>query len=338
MLTRRQTTEITPGLLPWREEIKRAIRDPRELCQLLELPAGLGEAARRVSRDFPLFVPRPLLTRIKPADPDDPLLRQIFPLDAEQLPAVGFTSDPVHDRDALWQPGVIRKYHGRALLITTGACAVHCRYCFRRFFPYAEGPKSPDTWRPAIEQLATDQELEEVILSGGDPLTLSDDHLQQLVGQLERITQLRRLRVHTRLPILIPQRVTEDLLRCLTQTRLCCIVVVHVNHPCEIDTAVANSLRRLVDRGLMVLNQSVLLRGVNDQVEVSAELSRRLIALRVMPYYLHQLDRVAGAAHFEVPAETGVRLMQQLRQLLPGYAIPRYVRDDPDRPSKTILA
>jgi EF-P beta-lysylation protein EpmB len=223
-------------------------------------------------------------------------------------------------------------------MVTTGACAVHCRYCFRRHFPYSEGPRSLAEWAPALERLAADSSIEEVLLSGGDPLTLVDSWLGRLAERLASIDHLRRLRVHTRLPVVIPERVCDELLAWLRGTRLTPIMVVHANHPAEISDDVAAALGRLVDAGIPVLNQAVLLRGVNDDADALAELCRRLVDLRVMPYYLHQLDRVAGAAHFEVPEATGRRLVAELRRRLPGYAVPRYVRETPGEASKSLLA
>jgi EF-P beta-lysylation protein EpmB len=264
---------------------------------------------------------------MRPSDAADPLLRQVLPIDAESITATGFTADPVGDHAAELRPGLIHKYQGRVLMVTTGACAVHCRYCFRRHFPYEEAPKSLAAWEPAFQAIAEDSTISEVILSGGDPLTLVDPLLARLADRLAEIPHVRRLRVHTRLPIVIPQRVTDELLAWLCGTRLTPIMVVHANHPAEIDSTVATELSRLVEAGIPVLNQAVLLRSVNDDVAVLAELCERLVNLRVMPYYLHQLDRVAGAAHFEVPLQRGRELMAQLQSRLPGYAVPRYVQE-----------
>jgi EF-P beta-lysylation protein EpmB len=248
-----------------------------------------------------------------------------------------FTTDPVGDRLAKRTPGLLHKYNGRVLLVTTGACAIHCRYCFRRHYPYAETPRGIEAWQPALAAVADDDSVHEVILSGGDPLTLVDSLLAELTIRLAEIPHLRRLRLHTRLPVLIPERVTDDLLSWLRGTRLVPWVVVHVNHPAELDKPVGEALTRLIDAGIPVLNQAVLLRGVNDDLETLVELSERLIQLRVMPYYLHQLDRVAGAAHFEVPVEMGRVLIEQMRARLPGYAVPRYVEEVLGAPYKVNL-
>jgi EF-P beta-lysylation protein EpmB len=307
--------------------MKEAIRDVGELCRLLDLPPEFEAQAAQASRLFPLFVPRPFLARMRRGDPNDPLLRQVLPLGAETAAAEGFTLDPVGDSSATLSPGLLHKYQGRVLMVTTGACAVHCRYCFRRHFPYETAPRSLEDWQPAIRAIEADDSIHEVILSGGDPLTLVDRLLAELVERLAEIPHLQRLRIHTRLPIMIPQRVNGALIDWLTTNRLTPIFVIHANHAAEIDGEVAAALARLADAGIPLLNQAVLLRGVNDDVDALAELCERLVNLRVMPYYLHQLDRVAGAAHFEVPVERGQQIIAELRCRLPGYAVPRYVQE-----------
>jgi EF-P beta-lysylation protein EpmB len=283
-----------------------------------------------------MLVPRPYVARIRAGDPADPLLLQVLPSGEELVATPGFSHDPLAETDALQEPGLLAKYASRVLMVTTGACAVHCRFCFRRHFPYQEAVATSRRWEPALARIAADPSIREVILSGGDPLTLTDARLQRLVDRLALIPNLSRLRVHTRLPIVIPQRVTPGLLACL-RGRLTTWMVLHVNHAAEIDAAVAEALGRLVDAGIPLLSQSVLLRGVNDRVEVLAELFERLADLRVVPYYLHQLDRVAGAAHFHVPETTGIELMAALRARLPGYMVPRYVRETVGEPNKKIL-
>jgi EF-P beta-lysylation protein EpmB len=308
-----------------------------QLCRLVQVSAEEAAAAEQAAAGFPLFAPRGYIARMRPGDPHDPLLRQVLPVVDETRTVRGFSADPVAEGPAALAPGVLQKYVGRVLLIATPACAVHCRYCFRRHFPYAERAAGRDGWQPALEAIRDDNSLEEVLLSGGDPLTLRDATLADLARRLARIDHLRRLRIHTRLPIMIPERVTGELIDWLAGGRLTPVVVVHANHPRELDAAVAAALGRLVAAGIPVLNQSVLLRGVNDNADVLAELSRRLIDCRVMPYYLHQLDRVAGAAHFEVPVAEGRALLRELRRRLPGYAVPRYVQEVPGERSKRVL-
>lgn len=316
------------------------MRDPGELCRLLGLDAAqmpLARAEGGPGGAFPVLVPRPYLERIEPGNPRDPLLLQVWPAAAEDEPAAGFRCDPVGDGAARLAPGLLHKYHGRALLIATGACAVHCRYCFRRHYPYSAEPHGLAAWGPALAAIEQDQTIHEVLLSGGDPLTLVDAQLAALVGELAQIAHVRRLRVHTRLPIVIPQRVTDGLLAWLTGTRLRPWVVVHANHPRELDAATCAALRRLIEAGVPVLNQAVLLAGVNDDVQTLEGLCLALVDVGVQPYYLHQLDRVAGAAHFEVPVERGRQLLNELRRRLPGYAVPRYVQEQAGEACKTPL-
>jgi EF-P beta-lysylation protein EpmB len=318
--------------------MRTAVRDPVELCRLLRLPPEWETEAIRGAGQFPVFAPRGFVARMRPGEPHDPLLRQVLPLASEADQVEGFSADPVQDRKATLLPGLIQKYHGRVLLITTGACAVHCRYCFRRHFPYASAPRSPTAWHPALAHIRSDATIREVILSGGDPLTLVDEQLQALVEQLASIDHVRTVRVHTRLPIMIPERVTDQLLGWLCGTRLTPVVVVHANHPAELDREVGDALLRIVRAGVPVLNQAVLLRGVNDKTATLEELCLRLVDHRVMPYYLHQFDRVQGAAHFEVPLPRACQLVRDLRARLPGYAVPQFVREVPGEPSKRVLA
>ena len=321
----------------WQTLLKTAIRSPQQLCETLQLPASWLPAAEQAAKLFPVFAPLPYLDRIPPGDPHDPLLRQILPVFEELQSVPGFQQDPVAEGESQLASGLLQKYRGRALLITTGACAIHCRYCFRRHYPYTQQPHSLAQWAPALEAIAADHSLEEIILSGGDPLTLRDHHLAELTRQLAAIEHVQRIRIHTRLPIMIPQRVDDLLLNWLTDTRLTPVFVLHCNHPAEIDAHVSASLNRLNQAGIPLLNQAVLLRNVNDDEETLVTLMKKLIQRRVMPYYLHQLDRVQGAHHFEVPVERGLALMRHLTSMLPGYAVPRYVQERPGEPGKTVL-
>ncbi|MFO7640693.1 MAG: EF-P beta-lysylation protein EpmB [Candidatus Competibacteraceae bacterium] len=330
-------TAKTPArqISAWQRELAQAITDPAELLMILELDPALLPEARAAAVRFPLRAPRGFVARMVKGDPDDPLLRQVLPLGAESASTPDFLTDPVGDRAATATAGVLHKYHGRALLLVTGACAVHCRYCFRREFPYAESRASVDEWRPALSYLADDASLREVILSGGDPLSLSDQRLGALLAALDRIPHLERLRIHSRQPIVLPERVDDGLLDLLTQTRLRRVLVVHANHPREIDDRVRGGLERLAAAGVTLFNQSVLLRGVNDSATTLVELSETLFAARVLPYYLHLLDRVRGAAHFEVKEPEASAIMKRVRQRLPGYLVPRLVREQPGQPAKT---
>jgi EF-P beta-lysylation protein EpmB len=325
---------MIPRSADWKNALSTAIRDPAELLALLELPRDLLTPAREACSEFSLRIPRGFVARMGKGDPDDPLLRQVLPARDELVAVPGFAPDPVGEEAALRAPGLLHKYRGRALLVTTGACAIHCRYCFRRHFPYGAENPAREEWRGALEVLAADDTIHEVILSGGDPLLLEDGRLEQLVRRLEALPHLRRLRIHTRVPVVLPERVDAPLLAWLGATRLQKVVVIHANHPREVDDSVAAALERLRGAGATLLNQAVLLRGVNDHAPTLARLSEALFALGVLPYYLHLLDRVSGAAHFEVPEEEALRLLRELRAALPGYLVPRLVREIAGRPFK----
>ncbi len=319
----------------WQRELAQAITDPAELLRELALDPALLPAARAAAARFPLRIPRGFVARMTKGDPDDPLLRQVLPLAAELAATPGFVADPVGDQAVQAMPGVLHKYHGRALLIVTGACAVHCRYCFRREYPYAQAYAGADEWRPALAYLAGDPSIREVILSGGDPLSVSNRRLGALLAALDRIPHLERLRFHSRQPIVLPERVDDSLVDLLAGTRLQPVLVVHANHPREMDETVRAALARLAAAEITLLNQSVLLRGVNDSTAVLAELSETLFAARVLPYYLHLLDPVRGAAHFDVNEIEASAIMKSLRQRLPGYLVPRLVRERPGQLAKT---
>ena len=319
--------------LAWRD----AVRDPRELLEMLglaRLGAGLSADA---AAQFPLRVPRGFVARMRHGDPDDPLLRQVLPVLEEERIVPGFALDAVGDRDARAGQGVIRKYRGRALLVATGSCAINCRYCFRRHFPYAEETAAANRWREAIATIAADPSIDEVILSGGDPLSLATSKLAELTDALAGVGHLRRLRIHTRLPIVLPERVDPALLQWLRGVPWPVTVVVHANHGNEFDHHVDAALAALRGTGATLLNQAVLLRGVNDSVEALAALCERGFAAGVLPYYLHQLDRVAGTAHFEVPDAQARALHAGLSARLSGYLVPRLVREVAGDPGKRPL-
>lgn len=333
-------TSFAPHPVDWQQSMRMAIRSASELRRLLHLPSG-DEATRQAEASFPTFVSREFLSRMEPGNLADPLLRQVLPIQEETEIATGFGADPVGDVAATIAPGLLQKYARRALVITTGVCGVHCRYCFRREFDYSSASKTSEPahepWEPALKELAAREEIDEVILSGGDPLTLNDTKLERLFAAVEAIPHVKRLRIHSRMPIVIPQRVTERLVERLRTSRLATWMVVHCNHAAEIDGDVEDAFAKLIDRGIPVLNQAVLLRGVNDSADVLESLCRRLIDLRVQPYYLFQLDRVAGAAHFETDIACGVDLIHQLRERLPGYGVPQFVVENAGQKSKTPL-
>ena len=311
----------------WKRLWREAVRDPRELLGLLGLESLAGRISDAATAQFPLRVPRGFVTRMRHGDPNDPLLRQVLPLDDEERLVPGFGLDPVGDGAARTAAGVLQKYRGRALLVTTGACAVHCRYCFRRHFPYGEETATRGGWQAAIEAIHADTTIDEVILSGGDPLSLATAKLAELTAALTGIPHIKRLRIHSRLPVVLPERVDAELLAWLGALPWPVAVVVHANHANEFDAAVDAALDRLRRAGVMLLNQAVLLRGVNDSVEALAALSERAYVAGVLPYYLHQLDRVAGTAHFEVSDATALSLHAALSARLSGYLVPRLVRE-----------
>lgn len=341
--TGRTPTAATPSMQPpprtltWQALWRDAIRDPRELLALLGLPELAGQISDAAAIQFPMRVPRGFAQRMRQGDPDDPLLRQVLPVLEEDQLLPGFSFDAVGDAAARGAQGLLHKYQGRALLIATGSCAVHCRYCFRRHFPYREETASSDRWAQALRYLQADTSITEVLLSGGDPLSLGTARLAELSSQLQQVPHLRRLRLHTRLPIVLPERVDEEFIGWIGGLPWPVSVVVHANHGNEIDRSVAQALRRLRQAGAVVLNQSVLLRGVNDDADVLAELSERLFDAGALPYYLHQLDRVAGAAHFEVSDSRARALHAALRARLPGYLVPRLVREIAGATGKTPL-
>lgn len=323
---------------PWRKELAEAVTDPAELLRLLELSDDLLPAARRAAAAFSLLVPRSFIAQMQRGNPRDPLLLQVLPLGAEADPASGFGPDPVGDLAAMQAPGVLAKYQGRALLMTTGACPVHCRYCFRRAFPYGTGALTPARLSAAIKALAAMPGLEEVILSGGDPLSLPTARLARITAALATISGLRRLRIHTRMPVVLPARVDEPLLNWLRGLPWPVVVVLHVNHPRELSEPVREALAALTAGGARLLNQAVLLKGVNDDEETLAALSLQLFEAGVLPYYLHQLDRVTGTSHFEVSDAQARRLHAGLLQRLPGYLVPKLVRELAGAPSKLALS
>jgi EF-P beta-lysylation protein EpmB len=319
----------------WQAELAAAVTDPGELIEVLGLSSEWVEPARRVAGRFPLRVPRGFIARMKRGDPADPLLRQVLPLAMEENEVEGFTRDPVGDQAAIAVPGVLQKYPGRVLLTATGACAVHCRYCFRRHFPYSQSMACEDRWAQALALIAQDESLSEVILSGGDPLTLSDRRLAELTEGLKGLGHVKRFRVHTRLPVVLPSRIDAGFLNWLSTLPWPTVVVVHVNHAQELDGSVRAALRALRSAGALLFNQSVLLKGVNDALDVLKNLSEALIEVGVTPYYLHLLDRVAGAAHFEVSHDKAIALAKELTSLLPGYLVPKLVRENQGELSKT---
>ena len=319
----------------WQEELAGAISNPEHLLSLLGLDNSLLSSALKANRLFALRAPYSYINRIEYGNPEDPLLRQILPLGQEFNEVEGFSADPLAEQSQNPRHGVIHKYQSRVLLITSGACAVNCRFCFRRHFPYQDNHLSSESWQQAIEYIAADSSINEVILSGGDPLAANDRRLTQMASALNEITHLKTLRIHTRLPVMIPSRVTEEMLGWYTGQRLKPVLVLHCNHPNEIDDSVREALSKLQKAGVTLLNQSVLLKGINDNAKTLAQLSNTLFQAGVLPYYLHLLDRVKGAAHFEVSEIEAKQIMRDLMAQCSGYLVPRLVREIPGEPGKT---
>ncbi|MCK5721769.1 MAG: EF-P beta-lysylation protein EpmB, partial [Gammaproteobacteria bacterium] len=297
---------------------------------------SLLNGAIAASQSFVLRAPLGYCQRIEKGNPNDPLLRQILPLDAELISDQQFKLDPVGDLAAMEVPGLLHKYHGRVLIITTAACAVHCRYCFRRHFPYQEN-RAEQNWQEAIDYIQSHSDIHEVILSGGDPLSLTESRLKNLTDQLLNIPHIKTLRLHTRQPIVLPERINNELLNWLDSLPWKIVIVLHCNHANEIDSSVASALKKLQQHQVTLLNQSVLLAGVNDNTETLINLSQKLFSHHVLPYYLHMLDKVQGAKHFYVKNEKANQILDEIRQLLPGYLVPKLVKEQAGEKSKTAL-
>ena len=321
----------------WQEQLADIIRSPAELLELLDLDPQWLPAAEAAARQFPLRVPRSFAARMRPGDPRDPLLLQVLPLGEELQPVPGYGEDPLEERSANPAPGLIHKYHNRVLLIAASACGVHCRYCFRRHFPYGDNNPSREQWREALDYIAAHPEVDEVIFSGGDPLAANDRYLAWLVEAVAAIPHVARLRIHSRLPVVIPDRLDDACLDWLTGTRLRPVLVIHANHARELDGQVAAAMQRARRRGVLLLNQTVLLAGINDEVDTLEALSLRLFDIGVQPYYLHTLDKVAGSAHFHVSDARAQALCAELAAGQSGYLVPKLVKETPSAPAKVPL-
>lgn len=316
----------------WRQIQRENFTDWEKLLSFLELDRSDAEDRIVAKPSFPLNLPRRLAEKIRKGCWSDPILRQFLPLKEELKAHPLFVMDPVADGVARKQPKLLHKYKGRALLICTSACAMHCRYCFRQHFDYDVSDK---LFKEELEEIRKETTLSEILLSGGDPLSLSNAQLRHLFQELDKIPHIKRIRLHTRFPMGVPERIDEGFLELLKGSAKQIIFVVHCNHPAELDADIFASLRKIRLLGIPVLTQSVLLRGVNDDAEVLKELFEQLVDEGILPYYLHQLDRVQGAAHFEVSEKEGLELMQKLGTLLPGYAMPKYVKEIGGEPMKT---
>ena len=331
------TRHLNPLDSTWQQHFADAVTDPAELLRALDLGSEWLAPAEAAAKLFPLRVPRSFVARMRRGDPHDPLLRQVLPLGDELIETEGFGSDPIDESSYQQAPGLLRKYSSRALLVTTGECAVHCRYCFRREFPYEEQQGETGRWREAIASVAADPSIEELILSGGDPLSLSNARLNALTNSLKGISHLNSLRLHTRNAIVLPSRIDAGFIDWIRSLPWRVTIVLHVNHAQELQGDALEALARLSTTGALLLNQSVLLRGVNDDATALSTLSRTLHAHGVLPYYLHLLDRVRGSAHFEVSESRGLEIIATMTSTLPGYLVPKLVREIPGAASKTAI-
>ncbi len=322
--------------LSWQQQLSNAFSNITDLCDYLELnPAEIFSA--NASANFPLRVPHSFVARMEKGNLNDPLLKQVLPIADEMQTFPGFSADPVGDLAAITEVGVIHKYHGRALFIMTGSCAINCRYCFRRNFPYSEFQLSKQKQQQAIAYLKNNPEISEIILSGGDPLLLNDHKLAELIAQLDEIPHLKRIRIHSRLPIVLPARITSEFIDVLKQSSKQMVLVVHCNHANELNEEVKTACDKIRAAGISLLNQAVLLKGVNDSAEALHALSEKLFSFGILPYYLHLLDKARGTAHFEVSEVDAIALMQQLRNTLPGYLVPKLAREEAGAAAKTLI-
>ncbi|HLD84338.1 MAG TPA: EF-P beta-lysylation protein EpmB [Coxiellaceae bacterium] len=315
--------------MTWQQSLSQSLISFEELCAFLKLDLKALSTTYAAIQSFPLRVPREFLSRMEKNNPNDPLLLQVLPQAIEMQNTIGFTKDPLQEQTQNPIPGLLHKYPNRVLLTLTGACAVHCRYCFRRHFPYENNLPSKINWQRALLYIANREQIDEVILSGGDPLVLKDNLLAEFITQLETIKHVKRVRLHTRLPIMIPARVTDELVSLLSQSRFQVIIVLHCNHANEIDEAVKNAVLKCRRALITVLNQSVLLKNINDNADALVNLSKRLFDMGVLPYYLHWLDKVEGSAHFDVPTEKADALMVEIKKQLPGFLVPKLAREIP---------
>ena len=328
----------TKNDLSWSQQLAQAITDLAELISLLGLPSELAEQGAGAHQAFKLLVPRPYLSRIEYANPNDPLLLQILPHGHEMLPQVGYSKDPLEEADHNPQKAIVHKYTRRLLVITSSGCAVNCRYCFRRHFPYGDNQLAQAEWRSVMDYLKAHPQINEVILSGGDPLMMKDHLLADKVRQIEALPQIKRLRIHSRLPVVIPARVCDEMLAWINESRLDIVMVWHINHANEIDAEVKQAAMRLKQAGVTLLNQGVILKGVNDHVDAQVALSETLFDAGILPYYMFTLDPVEGAAHFDIAVHDAQQLMGQVAAELPGYLVPKLAKEIPGKNAKTVFA
>lgn len=326
---------MNPNITSWQKELAAGFSDIHELCEYLDIP--FSNTLFSPSK-FPLRVPREFAGRMEKGNLNDPLLKQILPTKDEHIMSPGFNDDPVGDINAINEAGLIHKYHGRVLFITTAACAINCRYCFRKNFPYTDVQLSTQKLNRAIQYIKNNKDISEVILSGGDPLLLNDQKLFSLVHQLDEITHLKRIRIHSRIPIVLPSRITTAFCNGFSTIKTPVVLVVHSNHANELNNKVNTACQRIKNCNISLLNQSVLLKDINDNTLQLCTLSEKLFAFGILPYYLHLLDKATGTAHFEVKQNTATVLIEQMKKQLPGYLVPKLVREQAGEPNKTVIA
>lgn len=321
----------------WQQQYKESITSIDDLCKQLDLQIDQLPFSASAHEQFRLRAPKSYISRMQKSNPYDPLLLQILPHAFEENTVIGYSTDPVADLQSTKSHGLIKKYNGRVLLLATSRCAIHCRYCFRRHFPYNLHNPRKDAWRRAMSEIAQDTNIKEVILSGGDPLVLPEEELSKIIDPLEAIKHVERLRIHTRLPVVIPDRINDEFIQLVNTTKLKTIIVLHINHPQEIDYLLQNKLLELSSAKCTLLNQSVLLRDINDKADVLIKLSEELFKVNVLPYYLHLLDKVQGAAHFDICETDAQNIMAEVTSKLPGYLVPKLVKEEAGFPSKTLV-
>jgi EF-P beta-lysylation protein EpmB len=321
----------------WKAELSHCVSSIDELLNQLGLNADDLSATEQAAIDFPIKVPQPFVQLMEYGNPNDPLLKQVLPISSELTIDSTFSTDPVDESNYNPVPGIVHKYHNRVLMIISPNCAINCRYCFRRHFPYDENRQSKQQWLEALDYLKTKPEINEVIYSGGDPLAANDNFLRWLTAEIESISHIKRLRIHTRLPVVIPSRIDDQLLNWLGNTRLKPTFVLHINHANEISTELSQGVDRLKKIGISILNQSVLLKGVNDCSQALIGLSEKLFDTGIMPYYLHMLDPVQGASHFDIPKDQAVEIFSQIQAELPGFLVPKLVQERAGETSKSLI-
>ncbi|WP_371374157.1 EF-P beta-lysylation protein EpmB [Thalassotalea aquiviva] len=318
----------------WQKELANVVTDPTKLLSMLEISIPEQEQHFAARKLFPVRVPRPFLKKMKKGDINDPLLLQVLPQKQEFLKLPGYVSDPLEEHNTVAE-GLLHKYTHRVLMIVKAGCAINCRYCFRRHFPYQDNSPNKQRWQQALDYISQHSEINEVIFSGGDPLMANDQHLGWLIKQIEAIEHVKRLRIHTRLPVVIPNRITQDLVDTLAQSRLKPVIVFHINHANEIDQDFIDAIEPLRAKRIAMFNQSVLLRGINNNSNTLVALSEALFDAGILPYYLHVLDPVEGAAHFDIPESEAIAIANEMMAILPGYLMPKLVREIPGESNKT---